>query len=150
MAKRKQNSDAQLLLEAIVNGLFNKKGQQIAIMDFTEFPSAICDYFVVCHGMSNTQVQTLAESVEETVYKQLHIKVSRREGVQTAEWILLDYFNVVVHVFQEEKRNFYKLEQLWDDAPTINPEKFIKIEEKEIQDVKRTKKVKSAKVYKSK
>lgn len=147
MAKQKKNNDAELLLGAIVNGLTDKKGHEIAILDFTNFGNAICDYFVVCHGSSTIQVQSLAESVEASVFIKTGTKVSHREGIQTAEWILLDYFNVLVHVFQEEKRNFYKLEQLWADAPNIDPEKFITKEKKEITDVKRAKKIKSSKKY---
>ena len=139
MAKQKLKNDTEKLLGSIINGILDKKGQHIMIMDFTGFSSAICDYFVICHGTSNVQVQTLAESVEQTVKKELEIRVSRREGLQNAEWVLLDYFNVIVHIFQEEKRNFYKLEQLWADAPTVNIDDFIKPVKKATKNVRATK-----------
>lgn len=147
MAKQKKKYSSEPLLEAVVNGLANKKGHDIVVMDFTAFNSAVCNYFVICHGTSNIQTQALAEEVEAHVFRTLGQKVSQREGVQNAEWILLDYFDVIVHVFQEEKRSFYKLEQLWADAPLIDAESFIKKEKKEVKNVKRTTKVKSSKKY---
>ena len=113
-SKKKNESD--LLIDAVVEGLQKKKGHDIMVMDFRKINHPLCNHFVICHGSSNVQVKSLAESVEEEVKKTLNIKLIRREGVQNAEWILLDYFDLIVHVFVEQARNFYKIENLWADA----------------------------------
>ena len=127
MAKRKSTPKVNELVIAVVNGLLEKKGHTIKVLNFTDFPQAVCNYFVVCHGTSKIHVQALADSVEEVVRATTGIKQVKREGVQNAEWILLDYFDVVVHVFEEEKRDFYKLEQLWADAPILDAEDIVEI-----------------------
>ena len=127
MPKKKNETD--LLVEAVVDGMLEKKGHEIAVMNFNKITNAFCDYFVVCHGSSRVQVQAIAESIEEQVYKKMNLKNPRKEGSQNAEWILLDYFNVIVHVFLEEARNFYKIESLWADAEIkyIKNEKVVKV-----------------------
>ena len=125
MAKRKKENENIALLKAIIDGLEEKKGHNIVVLDFVGFTQAVCDYFVICHSTSKVQAQALSESVEEIVKKTTGIRVSRREGVQNAEWILLDYFNIVVHIFIEEKRDFYKLEQLWADAKISSASEFL-------------------------
>ena len=125
----KKKKETELLVKAIVEGMLEKKGHEIVVMDFNKITNSFCDYFVVCHGSSKVQVQAIAESVEEQVYKKLNIKNPRKEGAQNAEWILLDYFNVIVHVFVQEARNFYKIESLWADADLkyIKEEKVTKV-----------------------
>ncbi len=107
------------LLEAIVEGIQEKKGIDIVSLHLAKIHSTVCDYFIVCHGTSRTHTHAIAESVEEVVKKTIGIKPSRREGFTNAEWILLDYLDVVVHVFEEPIRNYYQIEQLWADAPVV-------------------------------
>jgi len=117
MAKRKRNADtSEFLSELIIKGIQDKKGKDITSMNLKKIEHAVTDYFIVCHGTSNTQVQAIAESIEDEVRKAIGIKPWHREGVQNAEWILLDYVDVVVHVFQENTRSFYQIESLWADA----------------------------------
>ncbi len=111
------------LKDAIVNGMQEKKGHKITILDLRKLKSAMADYFVICHANSDKQVNAIADSVEEIVRKQTGEKPWHVEGSEQSEWILLDYFDVVVHVFKEEKREFYGIEELWGDAEiTIIPD----------------------------
>ncbi len=107
-----------LLVEAIVDGILDKKGKDIVVMDLRPTGNSVTDWFIICHGTSNTHTDAIADSVEETVRKKLNEKPWHTEGFQNAEWILIDYVNVIVHVFQEHIRDFYRLEDLWADAPT--------------------------------
>ena len=110
------DEDAQAIMEAVVAGMQDKKGGQIVSLDFKEIPNALCRYFVICHGTSRVQVEALADGVENKVRTGAGANPWNREGFENAEWILLDYVNVVVHIFQEKVRDFYKLEKLWADA----------------------------------
>ena len=118
MRKPKAKDQTLLLLDAIVKGIQDKKGKDIVSLHLDKIQSTVCDYLVVCHGTSRTHVNAIGESVEETVKKAIGVDPRRREGAGNAEWILLDYLDVVVHVFQEPVRQFYQLEQLWADAPS--------------------------------
>lgn len=102
----------------IINGIQEKKGLEIVCLNLAQLNSTVCDFFVVCHGTSNTHVSSIADSVEEQVNKSSGIKPRRKEGLNNAEWVLLDYLDVVVHIFQQDVRNYYKIEELWADAPT--------------------------------
>lgn len=117
MIKEKVKEETEVLVDEVIKGIQEKKGLHITCMHLAKIHSTVCDYFIVCHGTSNTHVNAIAESVEDQVGKHLGLKPRRREGFANAEWILLDYLDVVVHVFQEEVREFYKLEELWADAP---------------------------------
>jgi ribosome-associated protein len=105
-----------LLLENIIEGILQKKGLEIVDIDLTKINSTLCDHFVVCHAESSTQVGAIADSVEKQVKENLKIRVGHREGMENATWILLDFHDVVVHIFQKETREYYKLEELWGDA----------------------------------
>ncbi len=105
------------LIETIVDAIEDKKGKNIVSLDLSGFDGAICSHFVVCNADTTTQVAAIADSVEEKVLEVLGEKVWRIEGQQTALWIALDFVDVVVHVFTTELREFYKLEELWADAP---------------------------------
>lgn len=105
------------LIETIVEAIEDKKGKNIVSLDLSGFDGAICSHFVVCNADTTTQVAAIADSVEEKVLEVLGEKVWRIEGQQTALWIALDFVDVVVHVFTTELREFYKLEELWADAP---------------------------------
>jgi ribosome-associated protein len=116
MAKKIQTSGVEALVAVIVHGLQEKKGINIISLDLRTTSSAFADFFVICHGGSARQVDALADSVEGEVRKALGEKPAHREGNDESEWVLLDYINVVVHIFSEEKRNFYQLEELWGDG----------------------------------
>jgi ribosome-associated protein len=104
------------LLDSIVDGITNVKGEDITILDLSEIENAFCQYFVLCNGKSNTQVSAIAASVERTVKTEMHERPYSVEGTQNKHWILMDYTNVIVHIFQEEYREFYDIEGLWGDA----------------------------------
>jgi ribosome-associated protein len=114
---RKKKSESEKLSEVIVEGILKKKGRKVLRMELKKLPNAVSDYFVICHANSGTQVKAIAESVEEETLKELKTKPWHKEGIENAEWILIDYVDVVVHVFREESRTFYNLEKLWGDAP---------------------------------
>ncbi len=115
MPRKKQN-DSEYLADLVVKGIQEKKGIDIISMNLMEIPNSVSNYFVLCHGTSKIQVESIAESVEEVVRKTTGGKPWHKEGFENAEWILLDYVDVVVHIFQEETRMFYNLEKLWADA----------------------------------
>lgn len=104
------------LLKHIIEGILEKKGKEIVIIDLRRLDYAACDNFIICHGDSGAQVKALAESVEEELEDKLKIRVTHREGFENAIWILLDYGSAVVHIFLKEAREYYKLEDLWGDA----------------------------------
>ena len=116
MAKRKKDTDSEKLTEIIIRGIQEKKGLNIVKMDLRQVGSAISDFFIVCHGTSNRQVDSIADSAEEEVRKSTGEKPLNTEGKQNAEWILLDFVNVVVHIFQDKFRDHYGIEDLWSDA----------------------------------
>lgn len=104
------------LVETVVDGIQDIKGKDIAILDLTGLKNAVTDYFVIATGDSNTQVEGMASSVVRKTRKELKERPWHEEGVGHSEWILLDYVNVVVHIFYRETREFYNLEDLWADA----------------------------------
>ena len=104
------------LAELAVKGMLEKKAHNIAVLDLREVKNAIADYFIICSGNSDTQVDAITDSVEEEVEKSCGQHVWHKEGFQNKEWILLDYLDVVCHIFQKEKRAFYDLEEFWGDA----------------------------------
>jgi len=106
------------LVDAIVKGIFEKKGQEVVSLNLGKINSTVCDFFVICHGNSRTHTVAIAESVEESVRMQCGVKPSRREGYVHGEWLLLDYLDVVVHIFREPVRRYYQLEELWADVPS--------------------------------
>lgn len=116
MTENKSLTETEELVKNIIKGIQEKKGRQIVNLDLTDIENAVCNNFVVCHGDSNRQVSAIADSVQETVRKNIHEKPWHKEGEQNADWILLDYADVVVHIFREETRRFYNLEGLWADA----------------------------------
>ncbi len=111
-----ENYSAKQLADTIVEGIQEKKGTNIAILDLTKLDNTICQYFVLCEGESTTHVDALAESVNDYVREQAGEKPNHIEGKENAQWVLLDYFDVVVHVFHKDVRHFYNLEGLWADA----------------------------------
>lgn len=117
--RKRNNSDevaSEELRDLIVRGMQEKKGVNVVVMDLREVKNAICDYFVICSGSSDTQIDAIAQSIDEEVYKSTGENPWHQEGKTNREWILLDYVDVVAHVFKKERREFYDLEQLWGDA----------------------------------
>lgn len=108
--------DAEHLVDAVVLGLQEKKGTNIVILDMRQLDNCITQFFVICDGDSNTHVSAIADSVEEFVFKQLHDKPIHTEGKGNAQWVLIDYADCVVHVFQKSVREHYNIEALWADA----------------------------------
>ena len=104
------------LIEKIVIGISEVKGQDIEMIDLRKIENRICDFYIICSGNSNTHVSAILESVKRKVSKTLKEKPSHTEGEDNAEWILLDYINVVVHIFQKPVRDFYRIEELWGDC----------------------------------
>lgn len=105
------------LVETIAGAIADKKGKNITSLDLTGFDGAICDAFVICNAASTTQVEAITHGVEELLEKELGEKVWRVEGLTNGVWVVMDYGNVMVHIFQTEQRDFYQLEKLWADAP---------------------------------
>lgn len=107
---------SEKLSNAVVKGMQEKKASNIIVMDLREVKNAIADFFIVCSGNSDTQLDAIADSVDEQVSKELHQDPWHQEGKENKEWMLLDYVDVVAHIFKKEKREFYALENLWGDA----------------------------------
>ena len=99
-----------------IQGIQEKKGKQIVRLNLREIPNSVTNDFVVCHGTSKPHMEAIAESVEDFVKKNTGENPMHKEGYANAEWILIDYFDVVIHIFQEATRKFYKLEDLWADV----------------------------------
>lgn len=107
------------LKASILEGIKKIKGKEITIIDLNTIHYTECGYFIICHGNSSTQVGAIAQSVEKTVEEETGEKTWHAEGYRNATWVLLDYGEIVVHVFHEQTRNFYNLEELWSDAKII-------------------------------
>jgi len=112
----KSNSSSNKLIEAIIEGVRRKKGESIIDLDLARLENTQCDHFIICHGNSNTQVEAIAQSVEDTVEEITGQNVWHADGYRNAQWILLDYADIMVHVFHKEYRSHYDLESLWADA----------------------------------
>ena len=104
------------LAKMIAQGMFEKKAEDITILDLRKIPAASADFFVISHAGNDKQVEAIAHSAEEEVWKHTGARPWHREGFDNLEWVLLDYFDVVAHVFLEDKREFYGVEELWGDA----------------------------------
>ena len=110
------------LTETIIEAISDKKGKNIVSLDLSGFDGAITGTFVICNADSTAQVEAIARGIEEKVLEDLNEKVWRIEGLTNGIWVVLDYIDVMVHIFQTEAREFYKLEELWADAPVIRYE----------------------------
>ena len=113
---KKRQDETEILLESIIKGIFKKKGQDVLKIDLRKLENRITDFFVICHASSVTQVDSICDSVEDTVRIGTGEKPAHVEGLENCFWVLLDFGNVVVHIFLEEYRHFYNLESLWADA----------------------------------
>ena len=117
-----KEKETDQLITQIIKGIEGVKGQDIEILDLREIENTVSDYFIICNGTSNTQVNAIVNSVQKTVSKSIKENPWHVEGSSNAEWVLLDYVHVVVHVFQKHIREYYDIEGLWGDA------KIVKIE----------------------
>ena len=120
MSKQQNDTDSKRLCDAIVEGMRENKANDIVVLDLREIETAVCDFFVICSGESSTQVDGISSSVERRTRKELSEKLWRIEGKSQSEWILMDYINVVAHVFYKDTRTFYDLEDLWADAVRVD------------------------------
>ena len=116
MPKKKKTSDSEKLSKAVVAGMQEKKAQDIVVMDMREIKNAVADFFVICSGSSDKQLEAIARSIEEEVEKKMKEIPWHTEGKNNKEWMILDYISVVAHVFRKDRREFYALERLWGDA----------------------------------
>ena len=114
--KRFQKSE---LRNIIIEAIKDKKGQDIKLIDLKNVGNKACDYFVISHGESSRQIQTIAENIEEQVLKKQDERPFNREGKEQSDWILIDYIDIVVHLFKKETREFYSIEDLWGDADIL-------------------------------
>jgi ribosome-associated protein len=122
LATRKRSSVARLtrnskIFKTIIQAIQEKKGENVISLDLRKIPEAVADFFIICEASSTTQVKAIADSIEEEVQKNCDELPYKHEGRQSLQWVLIDYVNVVVHVMLPENRRFYKLEDMWSDAP---------------------------------
>ncbi|MEQ8364128.1 MAG: ribosome silencing factor [Cyclobacteriaceae bacterium] len=116
MAKKKAGSQSEMLSQAIVKGMQEKKASDIVVLDLRMAKNAVADFFVICSGNSARQLSAIADAIDEMVSKTLKENPWHIEGKNNKEWMLLDYITVVAHIFQNERRSYYTLEKLWGDA----------------------------------
>lgn len=116
MGENNNSQRSEKLSDVVVQGMLEKKAKDIVVMDLRNVKSAIADFFVICTGNSDTQIEAIADSIDEQVYKQLRENPWHIEGKTNKEWMLIDYVNVVAHIFKKDKRDFFALENLWGDA----------------------------------
>ena len=122
LATRKRSSVARLtrnskIFKTIIQAIQEKKGEDIVSLDLRKIPEAVSDFFIVCEAGSTTQVKAIADNIEERMKELCDESPYKHEGRQTLQWVLIDYVNVVIHVMLPESRRFYKLEDMWSDAP---------------------------------
>jgi ribosome-associated protein len=116
MVNTPSKTDSTSLLDSIIEGIQDVKGLDVVVIDLRDLLNTAADYFVICHGSSSTHVQAIGRSIEHTTREHLDERPWHSEGINNATWLLQDYSDVVVHVFQQETREFYQLEDLWADA----------------------------------
>ena len=119
MELTKVSIDSKQLSQVVAQGMLEKKAVDVIILDLRKVKSAVTDFFVICSGNSDTQVDAITDSVEQEVHKRAGQDPWHKEGKENREWILLDYVDVVAHVFKKDRRQFFALEDLWGDAEVI-------------------------------
>jgi len=123
MAGKRKGPDSVALSRVIVNGMQEKKASDIVILDLRQLNNAIADFFVICSGSSDKQIDAITDAIDEQVHKELKENPWHIEGKNNKEWMLLDYISVVAHVFRKDRREFYALEKLWGDAEVTEVDK---------------------------
>ena len=119
MAKKRKGASSEMLSDVIVKGMQEKKAMNIVVLDLRKVKNAVADFFVLCSGSSDKQLDAIADSIDAEVYKALKENPWHIEGKNNKEWMLLDYIDVVAHVFRKDRREFYALEKLWGDADIV-------------------------------
>ncbi|MDT7829656.1 ribosome silencing factor [Pricia sp. S334] len=122
---QKSNAGADELIALILEGIEEVKGHQVKLLDLRDIENTVCDYFIICNGTSNTHVNAIVSSIRKIVGNTIGDKPWHVEGEDNAEWILMDYVNVVVHVFQKQIREYYDIEGLWGDAKVTEVERSL-------------------------
>jgi len=112
--------DTKTLIDTIVDAISDLKGEELTILDLREIENAFCEYFIICNGNSNTHVASIAAAIERKVRTETKERPWHVEGTENAQWVLMDYTNVIVHVFQKQYREYYDIEELWGDAKQIS------------------------------
>jgi ribosome-associated protein len=116
MVKKRKRVDSETLSDVIVKGMQEKKASDIVVMDLRKIKNAVADFFIICSGNSDKQLDAISDSIDAEVFKKFEENPWHTEGKNNKEWMLLDYINVVAHVFRKDRRAFYALERLWGDA----------------------------------
>lgn len=109
-------TDPKILVEEVIKAIQEKKGKDIVIADLTKLENTICNYFVICNGNSPAQVSAITDSVEFLIKKNTGLRPIAIDGLRNAQWVAIDYGDIIVHVFMPEIRDFYDLDHLWADA----------------------------------
>ncbi|MBS4062628.1 MAG: ribosome silencing factor [Bacteroidetes bacterium] len=122
MRKRHLTDNAEDILSVVIDTIQERKGKNIVSLNMKKIHTAVTDYFVICHGNSRTQVDAIADHIINDVSTKCKVRPFNKEGFENSEWILIDYIDVVVHVFLDSTRDFYQLENLWADAEKTNYE----------------------------
>ncbi|MFA7686995.1 MAG: ribosome silencing factor [Moheibacter sp.] len=112
--------DSKLLIDTIIDAASDLKAEDIKVLDLREIENSFCEYFIICTGNSNTHASSISGAIERKVRKETKERPWHVEGTENAQWILMDYTNIIVHVFQREFREYYDIEGLWGDAKEIN------------------------------
>jgi ribosome-associated protein len=116
MTKKKNKADSEKLSNAVVSGMQEVKASDIVVLDLREVKNAVADFFIICSGGSDKQVDAIANSIDQEVFKKIKENPWHTEGKNNKEWMILDYISVVAHIFRKDRRQFYSLERLWGDA----------------------------------
>jgi ribosome-associated protein len=120
-AIRRLTSNSKIY-KSIIQAIQDKKGEKIVALDLRKIPEAVADFFIICEAGSGTQVKAIADFIEKKVKDQTGELPYKEEGITALQWVLIDYINIVVHIFMPENRKFYQLEEMWSDAKKINHE----------------------------
>lgn len=115
--RKKADKSSQMLTDIAIKGIQNKKGKDITIISLKEMEGSLFDYYIVCTGNSPSHIDSITDAIEMEIKQAVGLSPKRIEGLQNCKWVLLDYFDVIIHVMLEETRDFYKIEQMWKDAP---------------------------------
>jgi ribosome-associated protein len=118
-------SRSSKVFKTIIKAIEEKKGEKIVSLDLRKIPEAVADFFIICEATTNIQVKGIADHVQDRLKDECGEMAYKHEGYQHAKWVLIDYVNVVVHVMQPESRKFYRLEELWSDAPVVEHDEAI-------------------------
>ena len=127
------------ILKVIIKAIQDKKGESIVSLDMRKIPEAVADFFIICEAGANVQVKAIADSVQDLVKQECGEMPYRHEGYQALQWVLVDYVNVVVHIFQKETRKFYRLEEMWSDGVMLEHDDVIPRQETRVSRTRKRK-----------